>query len=543
MQTELRARRTIALLAAAAFIAAAAPAAAEDPGPAAPLCGLVPPADPLLRCQAPPESGAEAASNEQKPLAQSREVATVPAQPRFVADELLVRFWPGTTRASQDETIARAGAVVARRLGGLGVVLVRMEAARREAALRSFRSSGRVVSAERNALLGQLATTPNDDHWDSQWGLRQIGLPTAWERTHGSSSVVVAVLDTGVDAGHPDLAGAVRPGFNVAAGTGDTHDDYGHGTAVAGIIAARTNNTEGVAGICWACSILPVKVLDDNGTGTMDDLAAGIVRAADAGAQVISMSLGGPVGGATLDQAIAYATAKNAVLVAAAGNDGTSQPFYPAANPDVVSVAATDESDHLYSWSNFGAWARVAAPGCNPAPSPGGGYVMFCGTSAATPVVSGLIALALSLEPSAGVPSLVRAVTETTKPVDAELARGRVDAPASLAAVRPGPAAPRPTPWSIRGSLAPTRPARLHQHIAGPGLSTIRLTSTRRVSLSLAIVDPLGRMVARVAGRSPLLLRARLDRGTYAFALRGKVRTKVTYQLTVRPAGQRVERV
>lgn len=532
------------VLAAAAMVAAAAPAADDDPGAAGPLCGLVPPADPLLRCRtpAPEQPGTETASLEQS----RRQVSTVSTAPRYVADQLLVRFWPGMTPARQDEVIAQAGAVVERRLGRLSAVVVRMEPSRREAALRRLRSSQSVVSVEKNPLIGQLDTVPNDYHWDSQWGLRQIGLPAAWDRTHGSSNVVVAVLDSGVDASHPDLAGAIRAGFNIVAGNMDTRDNDGHGTAVAGIIAARTNNEQGVAGICWTCSILPVKVLGDAGTGTMDDLALGIVRAVDAGARVISMSLGGPVGSATLDQAIAYASAKGAVLVAAAGNDGSSLPFYPAANPNVISVAATDEFDNLYSWSNFGGWARVAAPGCNPAPQPGGGYIIFCGTSAATPVVSGLIALALSLEPGAGAPAIVHAVTETTRPVDAELARGRIDAPASLAAlssdrVSPAPAASGPTPWSIRGSLTRTRPARLYQHVAGPGLTTIRLTSTRPASLSLAIVDPSGRTVGRASGRSPLLLRTRLDRrGTYAFALRGKVRSKVVYKLTAQPSGQRV---
>src|SRR5262249_35982897 len=161
-------------------------------------------------------------------------------------------------------------------------------------------------------------------------------------------------LDTGVDANHPDLRGAVLQGFDVVGNTTSTADVEGHGTSVAGIIAARSDNAAGVAGICWTCTILPVKVLGADGTGDMATLASGIIGAADAGARVINMSLGGPVGGPTLDQAIAYAVAKNVVLVAAAGNDGTSTPFFPAANPNVIGVAATDEADQLYSWSNRG---------------------------------------------------------------------------------------------------------------------------------------------------------------------------------------------
>lgn len=553
MQAELGRRRrraarfaAVSALVATAAVAAAVTSAADDgPGAGGALCGLLPPADPLLRCKAPAppteRTSTQPASQEQKPLDRTpRPVFTVPTVARYVADQLLIRFWPGTTPARQADVIDQAGATVERRLGSLGVVVARMAPARRDAALRQLRASRWVVSAERNALVGQLDITPNDSFWADQWGLRRIGLPTAWDRTRGSSSVVVAVLDTGVDAGHPDLTDAVLAGFNIVADNADTHDEQGHGTAAAGIIAARTNNRQGVAGICWVCSILPVKVIGADGTGTMDDLALGIVRAVDSGARVISMSIGGPAGSATLDQAIAYATAKNAVLVAAAGNSGSSAPFYPAANPDVISVAGTDESDRLYSWSNYGDWARVTAPGCNPAPALSGGYVIFCGTSSATPVVSGLIALELSLVPGASVPAVVQAITETTRPANAAVARGRIDAPASLSALARNAGLTdrvslRPASWSLRGSLTRQRPTRLYQHLAGPGPTTIRLTSTRRASVSLAIIDPTGRTVGRLSGTTPLVLSRRLGRGTYAFALRGTARSKVAFKLTVGP--------
>src|SRR5882762_4010004 len=168
----------------------------------------------------------------------------------------------------------------------------------------------------------------------------------------------------------------------------------------------------------------------------LDDLAAAIVRATDAGARVINMSLGGPAGAQTLEDAIGYAYARNVILVAAAGNSGVSTPFYPAAYEHVLSVAGTDQSDRLYPWSDFGAWVRVAAPGCNPAPVVGGSYAIFCGTSSAAPVVSGLIALGLSLRPDALPAEIVQAVTAETDALDA-LPRGRIDAPASLAALLP----------------------------------------------------------------------------------------------------------
>src|SRR5581483_1054459 len=143
-------------------------------------------------------------------------------------------------------------------------------------------SSGAVASVGRDQVLESVDVTPNDADWSTQWGLRQVSLPSAWERTRGAN-VVVAVLDTGVDATHPDLQGAVLPGINLVEPSAPPTDDNGHGTAVAGIIAARSDNHIGVAGICWTCSILPVKVLGADGTGDTATVARGIVRAADAG--------------------------------------------------------------------------------------------------------------------------------------------------------------------------------------------------------------------------------------------------------------------
>src|SRR5439155_14452806 len=142
---------------------------------------------------------------------------------------------------------------------------------------------------------------------------------------------------------------------------------------------------------------MPVKVLDSHGSGDDTLIAAGIVWAVDHGAQVINLSLGGPATSESLSAAIGYAAAKNVIVVGAAGNSGTTTPFYPAADPRVLSVAATTVADRRYSWSNFGSWVNVTAPGCNVAPLLAGGYGWFCGTSSATPPVTGLGALELSV--------------------------------------------------------------------------------------------------------------------------------------------------
>jgi Subtilase family len=156
------------------------------------------------------------------------------------------------------------------------------------------------------------------------------------------------------------LQGALVPGANFVTVGASPMDDHGHGTAVAGIIAARSNNKQGITGACWFCLVMPVKVLDRNGSGDDTQIAAGIVWAIDHGARVINLSLGGPGTTPELTAALAYAARKGVVVVAAAGNSGTTIPFYPAADPNALSVAATTSGDQPYNWTNFGFWVNVA---------------------------------------------------------------------------------------------------------------------------------------------------------------------------------------
>lgn len=245
-----------------------------------------------------------------------------------------------------------------------------------------------------------------------QWHLTKIDASAAWDVTTGADNpVTIAIVDTGIDGTHPDLAGRVGTGFNgivhqpIPAGTNS--DDYWHGTHVAGIAAADGNNGIGGAGISWGATLMPVKILDATGYGTYSDLAEGIMWAVDHGARVINMSLGGQAGTAdetnTLTAAINYAWQKGALLVAAAGNEGnTGNPLdYPAALDHVLSVAATTAQDQRASFSNYNRFVGVAAPGSGIYSTiPGGGYASHSGTSMATPIVSGLAALLLSANPS-----------------------------------------------------------------------------------------------------------------------------------------------
>ena len=171
----------------------------------------------------------------------------------------------------------------------------------------ALQSSSAVANAAKEPIAEAFDTSPDDTDWPQQAGLRVAGFPKAWDVTQGSSKIVVAVIDTGVDAKHPDLRGALVPGWDFVGNDADPADDHGHGTAVAGVIGARSNNRVGVAGICWRCLVMPIKVLDSKGNGDDTLIAAGIVWAVNHGARVLNLSLGGPGSSVELGNALMYA--------------------------------------------------------------------------------------------------------------------------------------------------------------------------------------------------------------------------------------------
>lgn len=233
-----------------------------------------------------------------------------------------------------------------------------------------------------------------------QWNLPATETNRGWGLSKGSKNVVVAVVDTGVDLDHPDLKGQILSGHNVVKPSEKPYDDVGHGTHVAGIISALVNNGEGVAGMTWYNKVMPVKVLDQSGSGTTYSVAEGIIWAADHGAKVINLSLGNYAQAEFLHDAIKYAYDKDVVLVAATGNDNTERPGYPAAYPEVFAVSATDSSMHRASFSNYGDYVDVMAPGASIASTyPGNQYAALSGTSMASPHVSALAALIRSINP------------------------------------------------------------------------------------------------------------------------------------------------
>lgn len=246
------------------------------------------------------------------------------------------------------------------------------------------------------------AEQPNDSLYkEYQWNLPIIETNKGWHVSKGNKEVIVGVVDTGVDLTHPDLKGQLLKGYNAIDPTKPPSDDVGHGTHVAGIIGALVNNGEGVAGMTWYNKILPVKVLDDSGAGTSYSVAQGIIWAADHGAKVINMSLGNYAEASFLHDAVKYAYDKDVVLVAATGNDNTNQPGYPAAYPEVFAVSATTKSKDKASFSNYGDYVDVVAPGENIASTyMDNQYAALSGTSMACPHVSALAALIRSVNPN-----------------------------------------------------------------------------------------------------------------------------------------------
>lgn len=307
--------------------------------------------------------------------------------------------------------------------------------------VRELRASGvfSVVEVDRRA---SLAGIPTDPAYPAQWHLASIGAERAWDSTWGSAGVTVAIIDSGIDAAHPELAGRLLPGWNFVAGTSDTLDVLGHGTAVAGVVGAATNNGFQGAGLAGGCPLLPLVVIGPDGWAWYSHIAAAIMKAADSGARIINVSIGGKNPSAVLQEAVDYAWARGCIVFAAAMNDTSTAPAYPAACAHVVAVAATNQSDALASFSNRGPWVDLAAPGdAILTTKRGGGSEVRAGTSFASPLAAGVGALVLSLRPELDAETLVSLLASSCDWMGPDAGAGRLHAGHALeAAGTAGPA-------------------------------------------------------------------------------------------------------
>lgn len=352
----------------------------------------------------------------------------------LAAQQVLVKFVP-TLVASQFAAIEDGfGAKQAGAIPDLGVQILSVPAGAAASVAAALANRPDVVFAEPDGVATVSSTvTPDDYYYPAEWGLPKTNMPTAWSTTEGSSSVVVAVIDSGLTSS-ADLEGNVVQGWNFLTGTSDTTDDFGHGTQVAGVTAAKSNNSIGVTSYCWQCSLMPLEVVDSSGSATMSNVASSITWATDHGARVINLSLGGSAT-STVQSAVSYAESKGVVLVASAGNSACDCAQYPAAYAGVLSVAATDSSDQLESYSNYGPWVQVTAPGTTYTVTRNGTYGSFGGTSAAAPAVAGIAGLLESADPSASASEVVSAIENSAVRVGTFVAHGRVDGAAALGAL------------------------------------------------------------------------------------------------------------
>jgi hypothetical protein len=343
----------------------------------------------------------------------------------FEKEHILVKLKSPLLPKKEAELFSSIGAQVVSSQNKLGIKKIRLLGEANIAETLTFlRASPLVEFAELNFKREAAAITPNDTWYTHQWGIRKAEIDEAWVIEKGETNeITVAVLDTGVDTDHEDLAGKILPGvhfytdeFGYELTDFNYEDDSnsGHGTSITGVIAAVTNNNRGIAGVSWGAKILPVKVLDAEGTGFDSDIARGIVYAVDHGAKVINMSVAGETRSDVLEEAVNYAVSNGAVLVAAVGNQGSSFAQYPAAYPNVIGVAATDSSDNHPAWSNYGSFVDVSAPGESIiSTNRNNTYLRMSGTSIAAAFVSGLAALIFSHDPYLTIKRVAQIIRES----------------------------------------------------------------------------------------------------------------------------------
>ncbi len=327
------------------------------------------------------------------------------------------------------------------RIGKTDLFVVDLPAGMSEqAVLSQLEHNPHLKFAELDAIV-KPAFAPNDPYFGSEWHLATIGAPLAWDRSQGTG-VVIAVLDTGVDASHPDLAARIVPGWNVYDNNSNTADVTGHGTAVAGTAAASMNNGAGVAGVAGAARIMPMRICDLSGNATGSNIARAITYAADHGARVANISFGGVPGNSTVQTAAQYMKSKGGLVVVAAGNNGINENITPSTT--MISVSAVEKTDVKTTWSSYGSFVTLAAPGNTIwTTTRGGGYGQWWGTSFASPVVAGTVALLMAARPDLPNTAIESLLTSTavdlgTAGRDIYYGYGRVNAAAAVSAAVAG---------------------------------------------------------------------------------------------------------
>lgn len=403
-------------------------------------------------------------------------LVTGQAAPQRVPGQILVKPKPGLSDAAWKGLLAAQGANEHSAIHQIDVHIVQVPPGNVDALLGALKHNPNIEFAEPDLLLPP-ETTPNDTYYSLEWHLPKISAPAAWDVTTGSSNIIVAVLDSGVDATHPDLAPVLVPGWNIFDNNSDTSDVTGHGTGVAGNVGAVGNNAAGIAAVTWGCRIMPLRVADTNGYATSSMLASALAYAADHGARVANISFQA-TGSASLSSAGQYFQSHGGVVTVSAGNDGLFN-----ASPDdpyLITVSATDSTDAVASFSSTGNIVDLSAPGVNIVTTVrGGSYGYATGTSASAPLVAGVAALVLSVNPAltgAQVQDILKQSADDLGPAgwDPGFGWGRLNAARAVQMAGAGP-------------VADTTPPLVSVSSPGPGTTVSNL-----VSIDISATDNVG---------------------------------------------------
>ncbi len=354
---------------------------------------------------------------------------------KWVKGQILVKPRAGLAHGRFKKMLAPQGADTAGNIPDINVHIISVPPGAEDKVIKALSHNPNIEFAEKDLYLHPDDFIPNDPKFTAAWHLQTMNLPGAWDVSRGDD-ITVAVLDTGVNGAHEDLSGKMVPGWNVASNNADTSDIFGHGTQVAGVIGAVMDNNLGVASIAPNALIMPVRITNDtNGWASTSTMAAGITWAANNGARVANVSYNAS-SSSVIRTAGDYMRSQGGLVVVAAGNSGNNQAYADSAS--IISVSATTSSDVRASWSNYGNFIDVAAPGAGIwSTNRNGGYSSVSGTSFATPATAATVALIMAANPSL-TPFEVETVLEDSAVdlgspgFDPEFGNGRVDALAAV---------------------------------------------------------------------------------------------------------------